>query len=291
MSAKEEFLPIQGPPIDPAWLARKRQKIAEEDARYQSNETARDHEFMAGIIAFAEEEAKAWAALPCGGNVDDVGKCSDEYAATCDRRQHGMCPRRLYRNLQNEQMQEHHGRRSEAIRYGVPLHIVRVVWDQKPEVTKARQALEQALAGQPAPLVVVLSGGVGCGKSCAAGEEMIKRAGRFITSADLGKESPYEDGMKNISKAKFLVIDDLGCEYLDPKGFFLSTFDWLINHRIGNELTTIITTNLPAKPPKDDPQAKSFQQYGERVLDRIREVGRFVHVGGESMRKKKPNAE
>ena len=60
-----------------------------------------------------------------------------------------------------------------------------------------------------------------------------------------------------------LVIDDLGVEYIDKNGFFLSRLDELIDARWGNFKRTIITTNLNRKDFQD--------RYDQRITDRIRQ--------------------
>ena len=80
-----------------------------------------------------------------------------------------------------------------------------------------------------------------------------------------------------IQQAAALVVDDLGTEYLDGKGFFLANFDALVNHRYSHRLPTVITTNL---------KVDEFRKYGVRVVDRIREVGVFLSVNAPSMRRR-----
>jgi DNA replication protein DnaC len=52
-----------------------------------------------------------------------------------------------------------------------------------------------------------------------------------------------QEVVRRLSNADFLVIDDLGREYRDVKGFVESQVDELIRYRIKNLLPTIITTN------------------------------------------------
>ena len=51
--------------------------------------------------------------------------------------------------------------------------------------------------------------------------------------------------VKYLTDVDFLLIDDLGREYRDQKGFVESQLDELIRYRTDNLLPTIITTNKP----------------------------------------------
>jgi DNA replication protein DnaC len=76
--------------------------------------------------------------------------------------------------------------------------------------------------------------------------------------------------MAMLEKASKLVIDDIGTEYSDQKGFVTSFVDGLINERYANLLPTVITTNL---------RVETFtERYGERVARRVRTVGTFVSI-------------
>jgi DNA replication protein DnaC len=136
--------------------------------------------------------------------------------------------------------------------------------------------------------LLVMAGVPGCGKTTAAGwwlatsERVVATyltltRPCFITVARLQRLSRYNDEqMQRIEKAKRLVIDDLGAEYVDEKGSFQATVDALVNARYEHVLPTIITTNLTADAFKE--------RYGARVADRIRELGRFVSINATSYR-------
>lgn len=279
MSDQEpEFPPMYGPPIDPVWLAQKRKRLIEEDEeaeRYRTK-TEKDHWFYE-LQERLRTEAEAWGALPCKGDVEFVSECTDEFAKTCPRNQHVMCARRQYQQYQEEAAQWRRHMASDARRKGVPDQMIKLLWEKQPKETEASKLLTTALKVTPPPTIVVLSGGVGCGKSCAAALWAIEKGAKFITANELARVSPYDEKATDLAKIKALVIDDLGCEYLDPKGFFLSHLDGLINDRYSNGRETVITTNL---------DAEGFRRYGERILDRIREAGKFLKVGGQSMRRK-----
>jgi DNA replication protein DnaC len=79
-----------------------------------------------------------------------------------------------------------------------------------------------------------------------------------------------------------LVVDDLGSEYNDAKGFFAALLDEVIDARYSARLATAITTNLNA--------ATFAARYGARIIDRLREAGRFVNCGNTSMRRESAHA-
>lgn len=163
-------------------------------------------------------------------------------------------------------------------------------------IPKDTQAL-RAMSGDWT--LLILSGQTGCGKTVAAsswlrswvsddrnwtgGDGFVPRlrgrAPLFLTSAHLARWARYDDtAMTCLLRASRLVLDDLGGEYVDEKGAFLSLLDELVNERYANRLPMLITTNLG---PVD------FRaRYGERFADRIREAGRFAALTDPSMRKK-----
>jgi DNA replication protein DnaC len=101
----------------------------------------------------------------------------------------------------------------------------------------------------------------------------------WVTAAKLARWERYdEEAMNKLLRTPRLVIDDLGGEYLDKGGFYASLLDELINERQSSSRPTIMTTNLAAEAFK--------ARYGERIVDRIREGGRFFECGNASLRRK-----
>lgn len=162
--------------------------------------------------------------------------------------------------------------------------------------TQAMEAAREMLAN--GGRILVLSGPKGCGKTTAAAwlasqEVQVTTAdGRpqaapepmFLDVSKLARLSRYKaEDVEPLEECSLLVIDDLGMEYADEKGSFLATLDGVFNARYAAGLYTVITTNLPAKTFKE--------RYGERIADRIREVGRFVELNGKSLRGRKERAE
>lgn len=172
---------------------------------------------------------------------------------------------------------------------GVPAKdIARIEGAEGISETRAMRAVREQLAERL--MLVVLSGTRGSGKTTAAAWWLAQRQPKhdyvytqnpfFIDANHLARWPRYDDSkMERIEKALCLVIDDLGVEYDDKQGNFRSLFDALVNARYASMLPTVITTNLNAEQFKE--------RYGERVADRIREVGRFVSIADESLRGRK----
>lgn len=135
---------------------------------------------------------------------------------------------------------------------------------------------------------LVLSSQQGAGKSMAAAwwlSEIAKtvevsRMKRWWSSSEIARASTYDQDFVRMFSAEATVVDDLGAEYLDKNGNFLTKFDEIIDCRYANFRKTIITTNLNAAAFKD--------RYGKRVADRIRDGfhggGAFVEFSDESLR-------
>lgn len=186
--------------------------------------------------------------------------------------------------------------RRHAETFGLPLKDIELAERGGARDTEATEALADP------PLLLVLSGAAGCGKTSAAAiwlwrwvDERIRQeiaadpmrgvvpafGGRalFVTAARLSRWSRYDDAeMSKLLRVHRLVVDDLGAEFMDERGSYLCLLDEVINERYGNRLTTVMTTNLEA--------AEFKARYGERIADRIRESGRFVSLSNPSMRRR-----
>ncbi len=164
-------------------------------------------------------------------------------------------------------------------------------WKETPAVKAVEEALKER------SVFIVLAGACGVGKTAAAVHWLRKRTGHFGFVHLLGRGKPDQDTslfvtaehlatwprykrkeMARLEEAFCLVIDDLGVEYDDKSGNFRSLFDSLMNHRYAEQSWTCITTNLSAVAFRE--------RYGERVVDRIREVGEFYEFNGPSLRVK-----
>lgn len=145
--------------------------------------------------------------------------------------------------------------------------------------------------GDPAVRVLVLAGPTGVGKSYASTWIASRflpppSRGRFHTGddvfrdplfADLRTVRPFEQAdAERLERPNLLLLEDVGTEPLnDP---LRAVFDRVFNTRYGESTRTVITTNSNLTEFK--------ARYGERVIDRMREVGRFVELVGVSLRGK-----
>lgn len=170
--------------------------------------------------------------------------------------------------------------------YGLGVRDVDLVMGGELEPTEALAAVREWGLGQQTFLL--LSGGVGTGKSLAAASAVLEalkayQRARFVSVADLsrmcyGREA--EERILAIQRTPLLVLDDLGREQLHDG--WRPMFEGLIDHRWKNKLRTIITTNLP---PNAGPNRQSIRgTYGERVADRIRHDCLIAKCVGESLR-------
>ena len=197
----------------------------------------------------------------------------------------------------DEEKEKHDKLRRKLEARGVPSRAAAVISSGKMLVNPAVEMVREFMGGPPGTLV--LSGSKGTGKTVAAGWAMqcnveddaaakqkyerwpTELGPRFLDVARFARAPRWNDPvvMQCIEDCWVLVIDDVGLEYLDGKGVFLSLFDEILVHRHDNNLRTILTTNLA-------PTA-FFERYGERVRDRIREEGSsFFVINSESMRGK-----
>jgi len=146
--------------------------------------------------------------------------------------------------------------------------------------------------------LVVLSGSPGCGKTTAAAvwihayiadkanwdlswtPTLVGPKPMWMSAARLSRFPKYdEEAMRRLLRTPRLVLDDLGVEYMDDKGAYMSLLDEVLNERYAGRRPTVLTTNLTAEDFK--------ARYGARIADRIREVGRFVSLGTKSYRKER----
>lgn len=131
--------------------------------------------------------------------------------------------------------------------------------------------------------IAILAGDPGIGKTIAATWLAMQHLGRhrhvptFLRAAEFAKLSRYDDEAQARWRVGFLVLDDLGVEYLDPKGSFAASLDELVDVFYGDTWRTLVVTT------NNDP-ATFLSRYGARVLDRIRECGAWIQVTGPSLR-------
>jgi DNA replication protein DnaC len=144
---------------------------------------------------------------------------------------------------------------------------------------------------------LVLLGGAGSGKTLAAawvlGEWLAAHAqwtapsgaqvadiGLFANAGEFSGMADFNANdrawFERLAKCGLLVLDDLGAERLGEME--LGMVQRLLMSRHAKGLRTVITSNLDA--------AKLAERYGDRVVDRMREVARVVDAGSVSLRKK-----
>lgn len=171
---------------------------------------------------------------------------------------------------------------------GVPARLRRRLSDLDHQ-TLSMRAVSAFDATQGRQWALVLSGRPGVGKTFAAAWWLrcqIERSGRkpsskpfrtWWTAADFARVSAYGDTLGHMERCPYLVLDDLGAEYLDPKGHYLNRLDSLIDARYSNDRRTVVTTNL---------NRRDFAaRYGERVNDRLHDGGRYVEMNEPTRRK------
>jgi DNA replication protein DnaC len=150
-----------------------------------------------------------------------------------------------------------------------------------PKDTEALKAARQWYQGQKAWLL--LCGGVGAGKSVAAGwcvVEVVKGGGTASQrkSQELARLSGFESGAVELERLKhidLLVVDDVGAENVSEWG--RAVLFELLDARHEERLRTVLTSNL-------SPNALA-SHLGERLADRIREDASVVQVGGTTLRR------
>lgn len=261
-----------GPTVSGEWVREHRDRlIADAEQREDSDLKSA----LADLLKAGEERVSRWRLTVCeGGDPARRSKCSDENEQACEFSRDSQCPKRVY----EAEARANGSQRRWLKQAGVSERVLKAVFDSEPKRTSAVELLTEATQ-RDGICLVVLQGGVGCGKSCAAALWASQKNAYWITAKALARIGAYDDDAKKLEKHKHLVIDDLGTEYADQKGFFLSNLDGLIDARYADELPTVITTNVSA--------AEFKTRYGERIADRIRGSGAWVEVGGGSLRVRK----
>lgn len=190
------------------------------------------------------------------------------------------------------------------VEWGIPPRVIALLdgVGDTDAVRKARAFMDES---NPRTLLV-LSGGTGCGKTVAAcvaldyataydpylrqrlvtpGEtrpaQRFNSPGRFVKAIDLVRAGTFDGAFwESLEDASVLVIDDLGTEPLDEKGWALANVAALLDGRYDSLRKTILTTNLPLTAFK----ARYCAADGGRLYDRLRESGVYVELAGQSLR-------
>lgn len=171
----------------------------------------------------------------------------------------------------------------------LPRRFWRASFDRIPE--NARPTIRAYLRGLDDHLDngsgLLLWGMNGCGKSSAAafiaketrrtGASVLFMTAESVREAALSDEQ-VEDGslLDRAMTVDLLVIDDLGKETRDARGWSARLFENLIRERLAAQLSTIITTN-------DSPKALQ-KIYPDSMLEALKEGVVPVRVSGDNLR-------
>ena len=160
---------------------------------------------------------------------------------------------------------------------------VAVVADGKHRTTTAVEAVRGWRTDGDGERFLLLSGGVGTGKTMAAAVAIADYGGGCcIRAANLARRvhPTYADtlaGYDPPSLSGFLVVlDDLGTEVDHRSGRWAEAFSEFMEQR-GTFGRTIITSNLR--------RAEVLERYGDRIGDRLADDLLAVELGGKSLRK------
>jgi DNA replication protein DnaC len=169
-------------------------------------------------------------------------------------------------------------RRQDLDKYGWPIGIVKIAREPAPTL-----AIEMLLAHDfREKSMVVFGGTTGVGKTIAAGVWAMRQPTitRFVKATKFAASSRFnEEQRAEWFNASALVLDDLGAEYIDTKGSFLSDLDALVDAFYDSQRPLIITTNCT--------DAMLQQRYGARVIDRLVGAAEIMAVPGASLRGRK----
>lgn len=168
----------------------------------------------------------------------------------------------------------------------IPVEDARAIVDGKLNETRAVRVARKWLDTRPTPWLV-LSGGVGCGKTLAAVYAAAELGGMYITAPELVEcfaRAAREKTEAAILRTPMLIVDDLGTEDDKPATFASALFR-LMSHR--NRRRTVFTTNLTRERLLDP------ERYTLRFAERLEHMtttadGRslIVELGGKSLRRK-----
>jgi DNA replication protein DnaC len=169
-------------------------------------------------------------------------------------------------------------RRERMARSRIPDRVRRVLKDQ----TETKPLLRAKTFCEQPETILVLAGGTGAGKTVAACAALAgyEAQGLFVSAVDLVRAGLYsQEFWESLKVPGILVIDDLGREPLDEKGWGISNLHATLNDRYDNLRKTIITTNLsqPAFLAR-------YDRDGGRLRDRLKSGGVYFEFAGTSLR-------
>jgi hypothetical protein len=231
------------------------------------------------LAKMGRESIARMASTACKGDRENLHLCTSSVQLQCPKRDHNSCPRQIL---------HFEARISHVVAgdmtplrvlegHGVPSLIARVLVHGDEQQTDAISQAELWWREKPRPLLFVLAGSPGTGKSFAAGWMIWRFGGRFVTAGEIQRRLKEPEFFSSLRLPSLLVIDDLGAERLDDWDQCLSAIQQVICERTDGGRFTVLPTNLEP--------AQLGERYGERVRDRIRTLGRVRTFEGDSLRR------
>lgn len=163
----------------------------------------------------------------------------------------------------------------------------RHLYDDNEIATKLRKALVDIQT----PSLVLLNGTPGTGKTVAGIRLMVTTflarhwqrpymanppRMRYVNAWELSRSSWNSDIWNSVKDDEVVMIDDVGIEYQDTKGFMASQIAGVMNHRHQHQRLLIVTSNM------GDAELSTY--FGERIVDRFSEDAILVSITGKSQR-------
>jgi DNA replication protein DnaC len=137
--------------------------------------------------------------------------------------------------------------------------------------------------------VLILAGGTGAGKTTAATLCALLSASdapALIRAGELERRGRYDrDFGRWLDGRSLLVLDDLGTEPLDGKGYFVALLDELVDRFCSDEKPLIVTTNLAVNRTRPDDQPQITERYEARVVSRMLESATWAACGNDDLRR------
>lgn len=151
-----------------------------------------------------------------------------------------------------------------------PPRIVDEVRAEQPRIATPAIAHARRFLGQSDLPILVLLGGTGSGKTTAAAlvarEVGGPRPGHIRSSA-LERAGRYDREVAIwVESRTFLAVDDLGVEFKDGKGAFLSILDELLDVAYGHRRRFVLTANLTAASLADRVEGRIWSRIEESAL-------------------------
>lgn len=154
--------------------------------------------------------------------------------------------------------------------------------DDRAEQLNVIGKLKVLLVMSKRPRLVIVVGGVGCGKShilsgltnrkCQMG-----RRARYADARDLidrARNDGAESVIRDLARVELLVLDEVPAALVTP--FSIETIERLVDSRYRRRLDTVLAGNATPE--------KFCEALGPAVADRAREAGGFIVMNGRSVR-------